>query len=112
MLQIAINRKIWLTGVLDLAFFSGATQLRGEGNTILTGGFEVKLLHLCTIVLGLVPVVALAAENKTLPPRQAVSNSNTVGNPAYGGQKIDRSIDSVREPQRSKTPTKPNCDIH
>ncbi|HEY3616130.1 MAG TPA: hypothetical protein VGK96_04910 [Candidatus Sulfotelmatobacter sp.] len=68
----------------------------------------MKFLHVCTIVLGLVPVVAwqlslpvspfhgeaLAAENTTTP-RQGVSNSPTVGNPTYSGQKTDRIYNQV-----------------
>ena len=58
----------------------------------------VKFFHVCTIVIGLVPVVAFAAENNyqtTPPPQQGISNSNTVGNPTYSGQKTNRIYNQV-----------------
>lgn len=62
-------------------------------------GTQMKLLHVCTILLGLVPTAAFAGQLGETPltpqQHQGISNSNTIGNPTYAGQKTDRIYNQV-----------------
>lgn len=68
----------------------------------------MKLVRFCAVALVVIPTIAFGAENTTTP-RQGVSNSNTVGNPTYNGQKTDRIYNQVAPtaPRSNYQPNRP-----